>query len=152
MLAVIETDKLACPCLRILHGSHHDHRLELRPPCLKDQGRQIGKLNITCSLGIKMKILRTSYIAYSDLNRVVSGFNVIPAPHGAGGKSSTRERRATWGTKDDRRQCHDLTWSISRWCRRWAWTRIYEVLKRQSGGLSVHCLVIKTAGIYGNSI
>ena len=49
--------KLACPCLRILHGSHHDHRLELRPPCLKDQGRQMGKLNITCKFGFKMKIL-----------------------------------------------------------------------------------------------
>ena len=87
--------------------------------------------------------MRSTDIVWRNLNRVVSGFNVIPAPHGAGGKSSTRERRATWDTEDDRRQCHDLTWSISRWCRRWAWTRIYEVLKRQSGELRLRCLVIR---------
>ena len=42
-----------------------------------------------------MNILQSTEIVCSDLNRVVSGFNVIPTPHGAGGKSSTRERRAT---------------------------------------------------------
>ena len=42
-----------------------------------------------------MNILQSTEIVCSDLNRVVSGFNVITTPHGAGGKSSTRERRAT---------------------------------------------------------
>ena len=79
-------------------------------------------------------------IMSSDLNRVVSGFNVILTPHGAGGKSSTRERRATWGTKDDRSQCHDLTWNIYE---RWAWTEWMRFFKWQSEVLSLLCLVIR---------